>query len=275
MAHPAQLYNKIKNMTFAILHRDGKRKAYHYLNKQFATLPKPAWYGLKAELDFFTGYQREFGLTPSLDYGIKCDFSGFLDNKPCRIDVTTNIDFKHLKDYDELQNNSGISYKIVVMNKETGKMEDVFDLNFKSDNQGGKVFDIALFMPMDYNSHGDPRYNPYQRIVSINSSSGFVVEEKQPVTDWYLPDIHTKMAEISEAYQDYDDNDTNEKDKLDVYLAEAAKLLSKSTSLQIVGCGQTNSEIIDPRTCETEEVTHIYWKHPVIKDLLGDEIFEY
>jgi len=125
MAHPAQLYNTIKDKAFAVLHRDGKVKAYHYLDGQKITLPIKAWYGLKAELDFFTGYQREFPLTPSLDYGIKCDFSGFLNNTPCRIDVTTNINFKQLKDYEELQNSSGIPYKIVVMNKETGKMEDV------------------------------------------------------------------------------------------------------------------------------------------------------
>lgn len=275
MANPAEQYNKVKSMTFAILHKDGKEKAYGYLNSQFEVLPRTAWYGLKAELDFFTGYQQKFALTPSLDYGIKCDFSGFMGNAPCRIDVTTNIDFKHLADYDKLQSNSGIPYKIVVMNKETGRMEDIFDLNFRSDNQGGKVFDIALFMPMDYNSNGGPRYNPYQRIVSVNSSTGLIIKEKQLVTDWYLPDIHTKMAEINECYQDYEDDGTMEKQELDSYLAEAAKLLSKSTDLQIVGCAQTNNEIIDHRTCETEEVTHIYWKHPVIEEWLGNEIFEY
>ena len=222
MAHSAQLYNEVKNKAFAILHKDGKEKAYRFLYGQFTVLPKTAWFGLKAELDFFTGYQREFCLTPSLDYGIKCDFSGFLNNTPCRIDVTTNINFKQLKNYDELQNSSGIPYKIVVMNKETGKMEDVFNLNFKPDNQGGKVFDIALFMPMDYNRHGDPLYNPYQRIVSINSSTGLLVEEKQLVSDWYLPDIHMKIAEIREAYQDYDVDGAQEKQELEKYLAEAA-----------------------------------------------------
>ena len=50
----------------------------------------------------------------------------------------------------------------VINNKTTGKVEDVFDLNLVPDGYGGKLFDVALFMPMDYNTHGDPKYNPYQ-----------------------------------------------------------------------------------------------------------------
>lgn len=70
---------------------------------------------------------------------------------------------------------------------------------------------------MDYNRHGDPLYNPYQRIVSINSSTGLLVEEKQLVSDWYLPDIHMKIAEIREAYQDYDVDGVKEKQELEKY----------------------------------------------------------
>ena len=274
MAHPAQLYNEVKDKTFAILHRDGKDMAYRYLYGQKNVMPITAWYGLKAELDFFTGYQRKFGLTPTLDYGIKCDFAGMMDGGMCRIDVTTNIGFKDFKTYDTLQQTSGIPYKIVVMDKTTGKMEDVFDLNFVPDGYGGKLFDVALFMPMDYNSHGDPKYNPYQRIVTISSTTKEIVCEKGLVTDWYLPDIHTKLEEIYEAYQDLDDNGAKEKIELDKYLAEAAKILSKSSELNIVACGQTNNEIVNPRTCETEEITRLYWKHPMIIDYIKGDVVD-
>ena len=276
MAHPAEKYNKVKNVTFSLLNKNGVVAAYKYLNSQMSELPLHAWYGLKAELDFYTKYKTNYSLTPSLDYGIKCDFSGMIDEgQLCRIDVTTNIEYKKLKDYDPIQKKDGMLYKIVVMNKDTGKIEDIFDLNFPPDNHGGKLFDVALFMPMDYNGHGEPRYNPYQRIVTISSKTGNVICEKALVTDWYLPDIHTKMSEIYEAYDDYDGNEDIEGDELRGYLCEAAKLLTKTTDLNIVACGQTNREIIDPRTCEDEEVTRIYWKHPVVKDWIDDVVYDF
>jgi hypothetical protein len=273
MEYSAAEYNRIKNITFSLLYKDGSATAYKYLVSQKGTLAG-AWGGLKAELDFYINYQSRYNLTPSLDYGIKCDFSGMIDNDLCRIDVTTNYDYKSLSTYEPLMNRDGIRYKIALMNKNTGTLEEIFDLRFPSDNLGGKLFDVALFMPMDYNSHGEPKYNYYQRILSISSTTLKVIEERKIVTDWYMPDIHSVKADIWEKYQDYEGNDGIEQKELNDYLAESAKLLSKTTDLNIVACGQTNSEIVNPRTCETEEITRIYWKHPLIQDLLNDVIYE-
>lgn len=272
MEHPAEQYNKIKNMTFSILLKNGRVAAYKFIEGQREKLGR-AWYGLKAELDFFTNYQGQFKLTPSLDYGIKCDFTGMMDNDLCRIDVTTNYNFKKLSTFEPLMNRDGICYKLALMNKGTGLLEDLFDLRFPPDNYGGKLFDIALFMPMEYRD-GEPRYNYYQRILSISSTTRKVVEEKEIVTDWYLPDIHTMKADIYEAYSDYEGDDGIEQKILNDYLANSARILSKSTDLNIVACGQMNHEIINPKTCESEEITRIHWKHPVIQDLLEDIIFD-
>ena len=265
MVNEAELYNKVKKITFSLLNKDGEKKAYNYLECKKSVLPIKAWKGLKAELDFYVGYKNKYCLTPSLDYGIKCDFTGTIEKgQMCRIDVTTNINCKKLKDYDPILQRDKMIYKIVVMN-ETGKLDDIFDLNFLPDDHGGKLFDVALFMPTDYNSQGDPRNNPYQRIVTVSSATGLIVEEKEIVTDWYLQEY-------------YEDNDVEEdlvSKELGKYLEDSAKLLSKTTELNIVACGQTNREIIDPRTCEDEEITRIYWKHPVIEELIGDIIEEW
>ncbi len=276
MANDAELFNKVKDITFSLLNRDGTLKAYSYLESQKNVLPDKAWWGLKGELDFYVGYKYKYSLTPSLDYGIKCDFVGMIEKgQMCRIDVTTNINFKKLKDYDPIQQRDKMLYKIVVMDKESGKIDDIFDLNFLPDDHGGKLFDVALFMPTDYNDHGDPRNNPYQRIVTVSSTTGLIVEEKEIVTDWYLQDIHSMMADLYECYEDYDGDEDLAGKELGDYLEDSAKLLSKTTELNIVACGQTNREIIDPRTCEDEEVTRIYWKHPVIEDWMGDIIEEW
>lgn len=275
MVNEAELYNKVKKITFSLLNKDGEKKAYNYLECKKSVLPIKAWKGLKAELDFYVGYKNKYCLTPSLDYGIKCDFTGTIEKgQMCRIDVTTNINCKKLKDYDPILQRDKMIYKIVVMN-ETGKLDDIFDLNFLPDDHGGKLFDVALFMPTDYNSQGDPRNNPYQRIVTVSSATGLIVEEKEIVTDWYLQDIHNKMIDLYEYYEDNDVEEDLVSKELGKYLEDSAKLLSKTTELNIVACGQTNREIIDPRTCEDEEITRIYWKHPVIEELIGDIIEEW
>lgn len=275
MVNEAELYNKVKKITFSLLNKDGETKAYNYLKCNKSVLPIKAWKGLKAELDFYVGYKNKYCLTPSLDYGIKCDFTGTIEKgQMCRIDVTTNINFKKLKDYDPILQRDKMIYKIVVMN-ETGKLDDIFDLNFLPDNHGGKLFDVALFMPTDYNSQGDTRNNPYQRIVTVSSATGLIVEEKEIVTDWYLQDIHNKMIDLYEYYEDNDVEEDLVSKELGKYLEDSAKLLSKTTELNIVACGQTNREIIDPRTCEDEEITRIYWKHPVIEEWIGDIIEEW
>ena len=269
----AELYNTTKNIAFSILLKDGTEAVYKFLSSKYQNFPANMWYGLKAEIDFFIGYKYKYKLDPTLDYGIKCDFVGNIDGcNNCRIDVTTNYSYKKLKDYEAVQKRDNRFYKIVLMNKNTGKLEDVFDLNFPIDNSGGRLLDIALFMPMDYNSQGDPRYNYYQRILTISSSTNCVIEEKSIVTDWYLTDIITKIDEFNSYDEVYADN--TEKDLLNKYLENSAKLLSKTTNLNIVACGQTCNEIIDPRTCETDEITKLFWKHPVIQDLLDDTIYD-
>lgn len=51
--HPATTYNTIKAIVFSKLNKDGIVEAYKFLERQRGTsLPVPAWFGLKAELDF-------------------------------------------------------------------------------------------------------------------------------------------------------------------------------------------------------------------------------
>lgn len=228
MKNSAEEYNKIKNMLFAILNKDGRRKAYSFLNSNASILSDKLWKGLKAELDFYVGYQQRFMLTPSLDYGIKCDFTGTISRgEMCRIDVTTNLDVKKLKDFDPIIQRDRFVYKIALMNPETGMLEDFFDMNFLPDNHGGKIFNVALFMPTDYNRDGVPRYNPYQRIVSVSSSTGMILSENKIITDWYLPDIHTKEAELYEFYENYDGEEDFAGKELGYYLSEQLSYLQK------------------------------------------------
>lgn len=267
MSHPADYYNKVKGIVYSILNRDGVLEAYKMLDNYRQKLVLPSWYGLKAELDFYTKNKDKFILDPTFDYGIKCDFSGNIDGvNNCRIDVTTNLNFKKLEDYESIQQKDNRKYKIVVMDKETGEIADIFDLNFPMDESGeGRLFEIALFMPSDSNDDG-LKYDFYQQIIKIGSSNPELdLSLKEFSTDWYLPDFEHMISNLPD-----DANVTNE---INTHAICGAKALDKSSKSNIVACTQRYYNITDPRNGDGEWVTKIYWKHPVISNYLDNIIY--
>jgi len=273
MENPAEIYNTCKAKLFSLYNSRGDVHAFNYLDACKKELVLPAWTGLKAELLFYHNYRKTFTLDPLWDYGIKADFTGDIDGcNHCRIDVTTNIRYKHLRDYQPIQQKDNRMYKIAIMNPQTGLLEDIVDLNFPFNPTGdGRLFDIALFMPADYNSHGECRYNYYQKIVTVNSAwpdEGY--ELKDICTDAYIPDIQTFLSDMYEAHAD--DEEFDGKQELENYLCSTAQYLSKTTGRNIVACAQSKYEITDPRDGDGDYVTRIYWKHPIIADELGDII---
>lgn len=265
----AHQYNHFKAEAFSIYHKNGMGNLYQFLHNIRSKMSVPSWYGLKAELEFYHNYKKEFTLDPLWDYGIKADFSGDINgHSHCRIDVTTNIAFKKLQQYEPVQRRDGRLYKIVVMNKDTGKIDDIVDLNFPYDKTGhGRLLDVAIFEPSEVNGDGCLSYNYYQRILSVSSYDAMdEALEKNVCTDIYLPDIKTFISEIPDDYPDEEYmNELNE------YLVSSAKFLSKEYGHNIVACGQRHYRIDNPKTCEGEYVTKLYWKHPVIEDYLPDE----
>ncbi|KGO91241.1 hypothetical protein [Flavobacterium subsaxonicum] len=264
--HEAELYNKTKAIVFSILNRDDVLPAYKMLENYRSKLPIQGWYGLKAELDFYTKYKDKYTLDPTFDFGIKCDFSGNIDgDNNCRIDITTNLDYKKLENYDAIQRKDKRKYKIVVMDKNTGEIADIFDLNFPIDSSGeGRIFEVAIFMPSSSGSDG-LKYDFYQDIIQLSSSDP---EDdsilKETCTDWYIPDFEYMLSNLPE--------DADSSQEILKRSISSAKVLDKSTSSNIVACGQRFYDIFDPHTGDGEWITKIYWKHPVIENYIDDYI---
>ena len=61
------------------------------------------WIGLRAEIDFWVIGSVDFKLTMANDSGSHTDYVGVIDNENCRIDVTTNLDYKRLRDYQKFR----------------------------------------------------------------------------------------------------------------------------------------------------------------------------
>lgn len=275
MEHPAEIFNKIKNIAFALYHKDGFLAALKFIDGEYSSLGPRGYVGLKAELCFYDRNKDTLALTPSLDYGIKCDFSGAFDGRICRFDVTTNLNCKHLKDYESIQSKTSIPYKIAVVNYKTGVIEDVFDINFPIDESGqGRLFDVLIFNHGDSNSQGEYRHNPYQEIFQVNSYTPMEdVKLIDTLTDWYIPDIHTYKADLLGNADDEDDSYWADKIEKDVnqYIIENAKFLSKESGRNIVACGQRCFRYIG-KDGDGEYYTKIYWQHPVIEGYLPNEL---
>lgn len=269
MQNSASYYNQVRHHVFSTYNSYGAEKAYECLYGYKPHMLYPTWIGLKAELDFFSKHEEEYGLEISADCGNKCDFFGNIEGLNfCRIDVTTNIDFKQLKDYEPLQKKSDKMYKIVIMDKDNGEIKDIVDLNFPFSQNGGRLLDIAVFMPQDYNSHGEPKNNPWQRILTVDSNDpSSLYTEVEIQTDWYLPDIHTELGDM------YDADVRNPDKVLNQYLIDAANFLTKTTKRNIVACGQLVKKY-NGHTDEEEVYTKLYWRHPVIKSHLDEIIWD-
>jgi len=264
--HPADLYNQVKGIVFSILNRDGDLAAYKALDNSQSKLPLNAWYGLKAELDFYTKYKDKYTLDPIFDYGIKCDFTGNIEgDNNCRVDITTNLNFKKLEQYDAIQRKDKRKYKIVVMDKLSGEIADVFDLNFPIDSSGdGRLFEIALFVPSSSGKDG-LKYDFYQEIIQIGSSDPeYDAILKHTCTDWYMPDFEYMLSNLPQ--------EVALQKEINDYAVSSAKVLDKSTDSNIVACGQRFYNVTDPHTGEGEWITKLYWKHPVIENYLDDHL---
>ena len=128
--------------------------------------------------------------------------------------------------------------------------------------------DIALFMPQECNSHGEPRNNPWQRILTVDSYDPTTFnKEVDIVTDWYLPDIHTELGDLHDAEIPDPEN------QLENYLIDSTKLLSKTTGRNIVACGQLVGRF-NSVTEEDDYFTQLYWRHPVVENYLDEVIYD-
>lgn len=270
MQNAASYYNQCRHHVFSTYNKCGTEKAYECLYSYKGNMLNTAWIGLKAELDFYSRHKDEYMLDISADCGNKCDFIGNIEGlNGCRIDVTTNLDFKKLEDYEPIQKKDQRMYKIVIMDKDNGEIKDIVDLNFAFSKNGGRLMDIALFMPQDYNSHGEePRNNPWQRILTVDTYDPATFnKEVDMVTDWYLPDIHTELGGL------YDVEIPEPESQLQSYLIDAAKLLSKTTGRNIVACGQLVGRF-NSVTEEDDYFTQLYWRHPVVENYLDEVIYD-
>ncbi len=153
----AQLYNEKRRIVFCAANNEKKgfNVAYEWLDGYKQELGNKSYIGLKAELKFYEKYKKEYALTVAGDTGEHADFSGVIDKKPIRFDVTTNLDYKKFKDYEPFLGD-GIKYNLAFFDKNNFELIDVLSLAFQSCHCGGFLIPSLLLLPENTSLHGRP-----------------------------------------------------------------------------------------------------------------------
>jgi len=98
-----ELFNKARKHAFSVFNKyQSFEKAKFFLKDvRYSSLTPSSRKGLLAELLFYSKYKRELKLIPALDCGDKTDFTGEIEGRLSRIDVTTNLKYKQRSNYEE------------------------------------------------------------------------------------------------------------------------------------------------------------------------------
>ena len=174
-------YNRIRRIVFSTAndHKKGFGMAQQYLNGYRNALGPKGYTGLMAELNFYEQYRKEFSLTVAGDMGEHADFGGVYSGGATRFDVTTNLNFKKLSDYEPFIGD-GIRYQIALMDRQNFQVIEVINLAFDRCGCGGLLIPIVTIF-----EQGGP------------SDSGFVMHVCSGCKGVFEPDYNMRKTQIS------------------------------------------------------------------------------
>lgn len=260
----AQTYNEKRRIIFSTYHKYGSEKAFEYLEGYRSVLGAQGYSGLRAELTFYCQYGNEFHLTIAGDMGEHADFSGVYDSLPVRFDVTTNLSYKKLSNYERFVTN-GYNYKIALYDQSNFEIKDILELSFPKCNRCGDgfIFPLALLLPMNYNHHGDPLWHNDQELVEFCP----VCEHLERTEELYNNMIKTTSELCNEIPEEY----TQEEVNLFVISEHrnAIKYLSKTTDINIIGVIE-RSTIQQSKYDIEEDVLYFPYLADVVKSRFSD-----
>ena len=192
--HPAAEYNRIRRILFSTIHKSasGFVTALEWLENYQKSLGPAGYTGLKAEINFYIKNQKNLSLSVGADVGDHTDFIGSMGSKIFRFDVTTNLKYKNLKDYEPLQKTQNARYKIVVANTD-GEIDEILDINFPFCPlcQLGRLIDIVVLYPETKSDLYLPEYGTayFQKHLLICSECEYY-EEKKKIHSPFLPTFY-------------------------------------------------------------------------------------
>lgn len=263
----AEEFNKIRRIIFSTFHKYGATKAFEYLEGYKTKLGSQSYIGLKAELEFYNNYRNEFKLSVSADVGDHTDFSGQMNSEIYRFDVTTNANYKKLKDYEPLQKDLDAKYKIAIMNQ-NGTLDEVVDINFPfcPECEKGRLMDIGVLLGENYNASGESLWTNDQILIGACSSCQYFVEQ-QRISTHFLFDYNTEIKNAIDALQSDFDYMESIGEKIDIDLSNVITThtqnvlpyLHRQFDKTLMGLGERHFKIINPKDGDGQFQTRLLW----------------
>lgn len=182
----AETYNRIRRIVFSVANNPEKgfNLARQYLDETYrAKLGPRSYAGLSAELQFYERHQNEFHLTVAGDMGEHADFAGMYGGKPTRFDVTTNLEYKNLRNYEPFVG-KGIFYKVALLDKSNFEIVDIIDLAFEPCSCGGRLIPfVTIFEYIGWKDEG-LAMTVCSKCKAINEVNGEKFELKTNVSEY-------------------------------------------------------------------------------------------
>lgn len=263
-------FTKIRRILYSTFHKgeQGRSDAFEYLEKYKNKLGARSYVGLKAEMGFYQKYRKEFALSVAADVGDHTDFSGNLGSQAFRFDVTTNVDYKKLKDYEPLQKDAAAQYKIAVVNH-SGDIEDLIDINFPfcPDCGEGRLIDMVVLLPENYNDEGEARWTNDQSLIGICHHCEYFTEYNR-ISTHFLFDFTTEIKTAWENEQDAAEEtfgDTNlpgfDGDRIiQSHTARVLPYLHREFDKSIMALCDRSYKVVNPKDGDGHQILKVQWK---------------
>ncbi len=244
--NPAEIYNQKRRIVFSEFEKNPEN-AKEWLEKYRSVLGEAGYAGLKAELEFYERFRRDYKLVVGLDAADHTDFAAVIDRVPHRIDVTTNLAFKKLQNYQPLQS-EGDLYKIAYFD---GTNFELFDINypFCPDCQVGRILPTGMLLGVNMDTEGNSNWSNDQLLVNICSACD-KIEVVDRITTPFLYDfeyVYESLNEANLAAHDAGNTLLDVKGEASAYAHRASRFLSERFGERLVGVGSKFYTITDTR----------------------------
>ena len=278
----ASLYNKHRRILFSKTHRDGFDKGQEYLESVLkGILSRPSYIGLREEFFFYKKYGEELDLTVAGDVGDHTDFAGKYNNESSRFDVTTNIEYKKLRDYERFQG-KGINYYVALMNKDSDELVDIFDINFPICSEcGNRMFEVLLVSP-NRNSRGELTYGLSDVTAILMCPYDPIFHSKNITYNIYgMTDYTTFVEELPDenefkevGFRKYKTYKKMIKDEPKLNALQDVKFFRKEFERNLVATGSPEYIITNPSDGDGFWGTHFYWINPIVKGYFDEVLYD-
>jgi len=271
--HPAETYHRIRRIVFCTYNdpKRGPAVAKKFLEGYRNKLGHEGYVGLKAELAFYDRHKDDYGLTVAGDMGEHADFSGVLDHRACRFDVTTTLAFKTWDEFEPFLG-QGVRYKIALLNHNTFELTEVLDLGFKrcADCADGFLIPCVTLMSENRNSHGESSWSNDQLLVDICTCCHTYVEQARHTHHWMF--TNQEMVEAAMDIEDAEQTSRGTSDVLDQHNLAIYKYFRREFNDRLMAVAEHGYSVDEPSTGGGHWAMQMVFKNKAVADNLPNEI---